>query len=93
MFDEQQFDQAIDVLTNFATKLRGTVEVMKSEAETCKVNMEGDTNAENASNALIAVLDRIIGILDGDLQTLLSQLEEEKERAIKLTQDNEYGEA
>lgn len=93
MFDEQQFDQAIDVLTNFATKLRGTVEVMKSEAETCKVNMEDDTNAENASNALIAVLDRIIGILDGDLQTLLSQLEEEKERAIKLTQDNEYGEA
>lgn len=93
MFDEQQFDQAIDVLTNFATKLRGTVEVMKSEAETCKVNMEDDTNAENASNALIAVLDRIIGILDEDLQTLLSQLEEEKERAIKLTQDNEYGEA
>lgn len=93
MFDEQQFDQAIDVLTNFATKLRGTVEVMKSEAETCKVNMEDDTNAENASSALIAVLDRIIGILDEDLQTLLSQLEEEKERAIKLTQDNEYGEA
>ena len=78
MFDEQQFDQAIDVLTNFATKLRGTVEVMKSEAETCKVNMEDDTNAENASNALIAVLDRIIGILDEDLQTLLSQREEEK---------------
>lgn len=93
MFDEQQFDQAIDVLTDFATKLRGTVEVMKSEAETCKVNMEDDTNAENASNALIAVLDRIIGILDGDLQTLLSQLEEEKERAIRLAQDNEYGEA
>ena len=93
MFDEQQFDQAIDVLTDFATKLRGTVEVMKSEAETCKVNMEDDTNAENASNALIAVLDRIIGILDEDLQTLLSQLEEEKERAIRLAQDNEYGEA
>ncbi len=89
MYNEQDFQQAYDALYDFGSKLRGTVEGMKTEAETCATNMEDDVVAQNASKNLLDVLDRITGYLDTELNSLLSKLEEEKERAARLAQDND----
>jgi len=91
MYDEQQFDEAINVLYNFGSMVRGTVEGMRTEAETCAANMGEDVVAKNASAELVRVLDRITEILDENLNTLLADLEEEKERARKAAQyEEEY---
>lgn len=89
MYSESDFEQAYDALYEFGGKLRATVETMKSEAETCAANMEGDVVAENASKNLVEILDRITEYLDTELNSLLSKLAEEKERAQKLAQDDE----
>lgn len=89
MYNERDLEQAYDALYDFGGKLRGTVEGMKTEAETCAVNMEEDVVAKNASKNLLEILDRIIGYLDTDLNALLMKLEEEKERARRLAQDDE----
>lgn len=88
MYNESDFNQAYDALYEFGSKLRGTIEGMRLEAETCAANMEGDVNAENASKNLIDILDGITGYLNTELNSLLQKLEEEKERAIKLAQQN-----
>lgn len=89
MFSEQEFQQAIDAVRDFSTKLRATVEILKSQAQTCVVNMEEDTVAQGASANLISVMDRIEQILDNDVRTLISNLEEEMERARRIAQYNE----
>lgn len=89
MYSEQEFSQAIDAVYNFASKLRGTVGGLKACAETCVANMEEDVIAQNASANLISILDRIEEILDNDVNKLLSDLEEERERAAKIAQYDE----
>ena len=89
MYSEQEFEQAIDALMNFSTKLRATTEIMRSRAETCVVNMGEDTVAQGASSSLISVLDRIQDILDTQLQSLLNGLEQDKERAAQIAQSDE----
>lgn len=89
MYNEHDLNQAYEALYNFSGTLRATVEGMKTEAETCAVNMEEDVVAKNASKNLIEILDRIIDYLDTDLNALLVKLEEEKERARLLAQDDE----
>lgn len=89
MFNENDFEQAQDALRDFGTKLRATIEGMRTEAETCAANMEDDVVAKNASKNLVDILDRITGYLDTELNALLSKLEEEKARARRLAQDSE----
>lgn len=84
MYSEQEFDQAIDAVYNFASKLRGTVDGLKTSAETCVANMEDDVIAKNASANLISIMEQIEEILDSDVNKLLSDLEEEKEKAAKI---------
>lgn len=86
MYSEQEFDQAIDVIYKFASKLRATVEQLKSNSETCVANMENDVIAQNASENLISVMNRIEEILNDDVGKLLSQLQEEKNRAEIIAQ-------
>lgn len=89
MYNEQDFEQAYDVLHNFGATIRGTVGQMRTDAETCATNMEEDIVAQNASGSLIQVLDRITEILDTQLNSLLAKLDEEKERARQLAQEDE----
>lgn len=89
MYSEQEFSQAIDAVYDFASKLRGTIGDLKSCAETCVANMEDDVIAQNASANLISILDRIEEILDNDVNKLLSDLEEERERADKIARYDE----
>lgn len=89
MYSEQEFSAAIDLLYEFGGMVRARAEQMRSEAENCVANMEEDTVAKNASGNLISVIDRIEKILDGDLRRLLDQLEEERERAARIAQDDE----
>lgn len=89
MYNERDFEQAQDTLHEFGIKMRATVEMMRNEAETCAANMEDDVVAKNASGNLVDILDKITGYLDTELNDLLSKLEEEKERARQLAQDND----
>lgn len=89
MYNDRDFEQAIEVLREFGIKLRATIEVMRTEAETCAANMEDDVVAKNASKNLVDILNRITGYLDTELNGLISKLEEERERAKKLAEDNE----
>lgn len=89
MYSEQEFEQAIDAIYNFASKLRGTLSLLKSAAETCVINMEEDVIAKNASANLIFIMGRIEEILDNDVNKLMSSLEEEKERAARIAQYDE----
>lgn len=89
MYNEQQFDQAINAVYDFASKIRGTVERLKSSAETCAANMEEDVIAENASANLVSIMDQIEEILNNDVNKLLSDLEEEKDRAGRIAQYEE----
>ena len=89
MYSEQEFDQAIDAIYGFASKLRGTVELIKSTAATCVSNMEDDVIANNASANLTEVMNRIEEILNDDVNKLLSDLQEEKEKAIRIAQYDE----
>lgn len=89
MYSEQEFSQAYDAVYNFASKLRGTLDSLRSCAETCVINMEEDVIAKKASANLISVLDKIEDILDGDVNKLLADLEKEIERARIIA---EYGE-
>lgn len=87
MYDESELEQAIDAVYDFASKLRGTLESLKSSADTCVTNMEDDVVAKNASSNLISVLDRITEILDNDVNKLISDLQEELERARRIAQE------
>lgn len=89
MYSAQQFEQAIDVVVEFRTKLSATVEQMRTTSETCVANMEEDVIATHASENLIEVLDRIKEILDTQVASLISNLEAEKERAILIAQYND----
>lgn len=89
MYNEQDFEQAYEVLYNFGGTIRATVGLLRTNSETCATNMEDDIVAKNASDSLIQVLDRITEILDTQLNSLLAKLDEEKERARWLAQDDE----
>ena len=85
-FSVRDCEQAIDVLREFRTMVRSYAESMKSEAQTCAANMQGDTIAENASADLEKIMDRIINILDEEVKNLISGLEQEKETAMIISQ-------
>ncbi len=89
MFDEQEFDQAIEAIRSFSIKLRATAETLKGEADNCACNMDGDNAANNAATNLKKVMDRIEEILDTQVSSLISKLEAEKERAKRMAQDTE----
>ena len=86
MYSEQEFDQAIEAIQSFASKLSGTLGMLKSGAETCVANMEEDVIAKNASAELISVLGRIEDVLNDDVKKLLSDLEEERAKAARVAQ-------
>lgn len=89
MYSEQEFSEAIEVIYNFSSKLRAQVELIKGNAATCVVNMEDDVVAKSASNNLIEVMGRIEAILDNNVQKLLSNLEEERDRAARIAKYDE----
>lgn len=89
MYDESQLEQAIDEVYEFAGELRSTVEMLKSDADSCIVNMEDDVVARNASIQFISVMDRITEILDNDVNKLIADLQEELETAAKIAQEDD----
>lgn len=89
MYDESQLEQAINAVYDFAGKLRSTVDILKSDADSCIVNMEDDVVARNASLQFISVMDRITEILDNDVNKLLADLQEELETAERIAQEDD----
>ena len=77
-----EFDEAIDFLCDFRSKLREEVETLRKMKEVYTVYMAEDAVAMNAYSELTAALNRIEMVLYEELEELLSNLKKERENSI-----------
>lgn len=89
MYNEQQLDQAIDCIRNFSTKLSAQIEMAKGSGDTLVTNMEEDDVAKDKAEKLKNALDGVQEVLDTNVNDIMSRLENEKNRATMIAQDND----
>lgn len=89
MYSEQQIEQAIECIRSFSTKLSAQIEMTKSSGDTLETNMEGDVVAKDKASKLKKALDEVQDVLDTNVSSIISKLENEKSRAAGIASDND----
>ena len=80
MLDQQQLDEAAEVLGQFKTQVSQQIEEMGAAAQTCQSEMEDDPVASGAAGELQQALAKISEQLQS-VDTLIAQLHEENAEA------------
>lgn len=89
MYNDQQYEEAINVVKNFGQKILHEADSLKNSAQNCVSNMGGDEVAKDQADKLKAAMDEIQAIVDNDLNRIVNAMEGQRGRIIELTKDKD----